>query len=460
MRIGRRALALGTTAFAATAGTAAAQERPARREERAAERPPRQEGNQRRTREAAAGGIWVASWAASAHGPYPSGNPNAQPDQSFAFPEPSEGARDQSMRMMIRPDLWGRSMRVRFTNAFGTRPLVVADAFLGLQGMGGNLAAGTNAPITFGGQKRATIPAGATLWSDAVELGFVRERELALLRGRRLAVSFHLPGTTGPMTWHAKSLTTSYVSPPGSGARGAEESDANYPYTTASWFFVDMLDVRAPAGTKVICCFGDSITDGTNTTVNGDDRWPDTFSRILHTRFGDRVSVVNAGIGGNRVQSPAQYDPANPIPGGPSALARMERDVFQLSGLSAVIWMQGINDFGHAESNATADQVIAGLREGVRRMRERGLTVIGGTLTSALGFNGGHGTPEVDAKRRVVNVWIRLPGSFDAVADFDLATRDPVAGGLLPPFIPNSTVGGPGDRLHPNRAGLMAMAGA
>lgn len=405
----------------------------------------------------ARGETWVATWAASAHGPYPSGNPSAQPDQGFAFPQPAEGARDQTFRMMVRPDLWGRSMRFRFTNAFGARPLVIDGAHVGLQAMGGNVARGTTRPITFNnGARSLTVPPGATAWSDPVTLSWVRGPADPLLEGRRLAVSFHTPGPTGPMTWHAKSLTTSYVTPPGAGARGAEENDANFPYATASWFFLDMVDVRAPAGTVVVAAFGDSITDGTNTTMNGDDRWPDTLSRRLRERYGRRVVVVNAGIGGNRVQSPAEYSLENPVPGGPSALARLERDVLQLSGLRTVIWMEGINDFGHVQ--AAPEQVIAGYQEGLRRMRERGLRVVGATLTSALGFNGGHGTPEVDQNRKAVNAWLRAPGNFDAVADFDAATRDPTTGELLPPFVFNSTVGGPGDKLHPNRVGLMAMA--
>jgi lysophospholipase L1-like esterase len=459
--IGRRAVALGAAALATAAPEAEAQERRDRDPRRQAQRGERRPETRAEQRDAPASpAIWVATWAASAHGPYPAGNPSAQPDQSFVFPDAAEGARDQTLRLMLRPDLWGREMRVRFTNAFGTRPLVVADAFLGLQGMGGNLVRRSTVPITFGGERRTTIPPEQTLWSDAVTLPFVRAdaRDHAMLAGRRLAVSFHLPGPTGPMTWHAKAMTTSYVSPHGAGSHGAVESDASFPYTTASWFFVDMVDVKAAPGTRAICCFGDSITDGTNSTMNGDDRWPDQLSRILHIRHGDRVSVVNAGIGGNRVQAPAAYSAAEPQPGGPSALARLDRDVLQLSGLSAVIWMEGINDLGHADK-ASAQQVIEGLKQGVARMRAKGLRVIGGTLTPALGFQGGHGTPEVDERRRAVNAWIRAAGSFDAVADFDLATRDPATGQLLPVFVPNSTLGGPGDKLHPNRIGLLAMAG-
>jgi lysophospholipase L1-like esterase len=401
-----------------------------------------------------ADGGWAASWAASAHGPYPSGNPNAQPDQSFAFPNPTEGASDQTMRMMVRPDIWGPAARIRFTNAFGSRPLTLGEVSVALQGVGGNLAPRTSRPVGFEGSRTVTIAPGETLWSDPVALPFVRAADDPLLVGRRLAVSFHLPGPTGPMTWHAKALTTSYVSAPGAGSHGGDESDERLPFATASWFFLDMVDIRAPAGTKVVCCFGDSITDGTNTTMNGDDRWPDVLARRLHAQYGTGVSVVNAGIGGNRVQSPAEYSLTAPIAGGPSAVSRLERDVLQLSGLSTVIWMEGINDIS---VGATPEQIIAGFREGVQRLRGRGIRVVGATLTTALGYNGGHGTPDADARRRAVNEWIRSPGNFDAVADFDAATIDQASGALRPEFVPNSTVGGTGDRLHPNRAGLQAM---
>lgn len=403
-------------------------------------------------------GAWAGAWTGSAHGPYPSGNPSAQPDQSFAFPTPAEGARDQTMRMMVRPDIWGPAARLRFSNAFGTRPLRIQGVQVAVQGVGGNLLRGTGRPVTFGGAAGTTIAPGETAWSDAVDLPFVRGPGMPFLEGRRLAVSFHCPGPTGPMTWHAKSLTTSYLTAPGAGDHARDDSDAAFPFTTASWFFLDMVEMRAAPGLPVIVCFGDSITDGTNTTMNGDDRWPDTLSRRLRARAGPRVSVVNAGIGGNRVAGPADYTPANPIPGGPSALSRLERDVLAVSGVRTVIWMEGINDLGSAA--ATAEQVIAGLREGVRRLRERNIRVVGATLTTALGYNGGHGTPEVDARRRAVNAWIRTPGNVDAVADFDAVTIDQATGALKPEFIPNSTVGGAGDRLHPNRAGLMAMAEA
>ena len=172
----------------------------------------------------------------------------------------------------------------------------------------------------------------------------------------------------------------------------------------------------------VVACFGDSITDGTASTLNGDDRWPDVLSRRLHEKYGVRVSVVNAGIGGNRVVSPVTYSTASPVPGGPSALERFDRDVAGLSGLSAVIWLEGINDLA---VGTKADAIIAGMREIVSRSRARGLRIFGATIVSSLGSATAHGTPEVDAERQAINAFIRTEGAFDGVVDFDLATRDP-----------------------------------
>ncbi len=405
---------------------------------------------------------WVTSWAASVQGPYPVGNPTAQPDLRFAFPAPEAGARDQTFRMVLKPELWARQMRVRFSNAYGTKPLLVDGAFLGLQMSGAALMPGSNRPVLFGGKKAVTIAPGAQAWSDSVSLGFVANGAAPELIGRKLAVSFHVPGETGPMTWHAKGLQTSYVTAPDAGALGELEDESALPNSTTSWFFVDALDAMAPPDTRLVVCFGDSITDGTNSTLNGDDRWPDVLARRLRAA-GDHIAVVNAGIGGNQVTGPAEYSPAKPTPGGPSALSRMDRDVLGLSGVTHVIWMEGINDLS-TNGNATVDQVVAGYREGVAKLRAKlpGVRVIGGTLTSIVGTtSAAHMPPDVEQKRRALNAFIRdSKGLFDGVVDFDAATVDPATGGMRAEYVPNSTIGGPGDGLHPNRAGYSAMGNA
>jgi len=408
---------------------------------------------------AQAGEKWVASWAGSAQGPYPSGNASAQPNLRFAFPDAAAGARDQSFRLIVQPDLWGRQARLRFSNVFGARPVTFDGVFAGLHLGGGAVVKGTNRAVHFGGKASVTVPAGATVWSDPVELTFVKNRDAAELAGRKLAVSFHVAGESGPMTWHAKALTTSYLSRPGAGATGQAEDEAAFPFTTTSWYFLDAVDVKAPAATRVVVAFGDSITDGTASTLNGDDRWPNALSRRLHAAYGNRVSVVNAGIGGNQVVGPAEYSAAHPFSGGPSARQRLERDVTGLSGVSAVIWLEGINDLGaHAEVEA----IESGMKEVVGRIRSAipKVRVIGATVTSAVGNAGGsHGTEQEERKRQALNGFIREGGLFDGVADFDKATVDPQTGGLRAEFVPDSTIGGAGDKLHPNRAGYLAMAG-
>jgi lysophospholipase L1-like esterase len=401
-----------------------------------------------------AGQKWVATWAASVHGPYPSGNPSAQPDLKFAFPDAAQGAVDLSFRLIVKPDLWGDRFRIRLANTFGTQPITFDQIYLGISASGGAIVRSTNRPVLFGGQPSVNISPGGSAYSDAVDLKFAPG---ALTDGRKLAVSFHVIGPSGPMTWHAKALQTSYLSGHRSGSHTKSEDDSAFPYTTTSWYFLDAVDVMAPADTVVVCAFGDSITDGTLSTLNGDDRWPDVLSRRLHAAYGNRVSVVNAGIGGNRILTPERYPPPQPFAGGPSALQRLDRDLFGLSGVSAVVLLEGINDIS---SGASADAIIAGMKEVVSRAKAKGLTIVGATITSSLTANGNSGTPDANARRQAVNTFIRTGGIFDAVADFDAATVDPNTGALREEFVPNSTIGGPGDRLHPNRAGYQAMGSA
>ena len=404
---------------------------------------------------------WVTSWAASVQGPFPVGNATAQPDLRFAFPAPETGAHDQTFRLIVKPELWGRSVRLRLSNAFGTKPVTFDGVFVGMQSSGAALMTGSNRPVLFGGKKLVTVQAGGQAWSDAVTLPWVGNAAAPELVGRKLAVSLHVVGDSGPATWHAKALQTSYVTAPGAGSLGEFEDESAFPNSMTSWFFLDAVDVMAPPEMGLVVCFGDSITDGTDSTLNGDDRWPDVLARRLRAG-GLRVGVVNAGIGGNQVIGPADYAAA-PVPGGPSALSRLTRDVLDLSGVTRVIWLEGINDFGTA-GNAEADQVRDGMKAGVARLRAKlpGVKVIGATLTGAVGTAlATHSSPEVERRRQALNAFIRdSHGVFDGVADFDRAVTDPATGGLRPEFVPNSTVGGPGDGLHPNRAGYAAMADA
>src|SRR5262249_54393997 len=179
------------------------------------------------------------------------------------------------------------------SNVFGARPLTLDGVYVGLALGGPAVGTGSNQAVAFGGKPEGTIAPGASLWSDPVDLAFVRAASAPEFAGRRLAISFHVVGESGPMTWHAKALTTSFITAPDAGAKGAVEEEAAFPYATASWFFLDAVDMMMPGDTKLVVAFGDSITDGTASTMNGDDRWPDVLAR-RHVRSEEHTSELQS----------------------------------------------------------------------------------------------------------------------------------------------------------------------
>jgi lysophospholipase L1-like esterase len=400
------------------------------------------------------GKAWVASWAASPQGPYPAGWPVAQPDLSFALPRgDTDGATDQTFRLIVKPDLWSQKIRLRFSNTFGSRPITLGAVTVGIQSAAGNILAGKIQEVQFSGKGEVVLPVGEEIYSDEVSLDI--DPADPLLEGHKLAVSFFVKGTSGPLTWHTDSLSTSYLSAPKTGDHTLDVNDAAFPFTTTSWYLLDAVEVEADAGTAVVCAFGDSITDGVNSTLNGSDTWPDELSRRLHGAYGNKISVVNEAISGNTVTSCARNGGTSV--NGPSAADRLDRDVFGVAGLRYVVWLEGINDLGACL--ASGDQVIEGFKEVVERLHSKKVKVIGATIVSSFGSPiGSYGFPKIDDERKKINDFIRTGGLFDAVADFDAATFDPATGAVQPPFQPNVTIGGPGDLLHPNRAGLQAMA--
>ena len=444
---------------------------------------------------------WVATWATSpaayfvyvaplpqnqALAPSPTRftTANIQPDLAFPFPNANTtGAGTQTIRSIVKPDLWGDTMRIRLSNVFGNQPVTFGSTTLALQEYSGNVVDGTLTPITFSGSSSVTIPAGHEMWSDAVHLSWVRHADEAMIQGRNLAISYSILGDSGHMTYHSGANTTSFITAPGSGDHTWDADGFAYEYTTASWFFLTAVDVLAPADTVVICAFGDSITDGTHTTLNTNDRWANVLSRRLHNAYGSKVSIVNEAIGGNRVINPVVANAAS----GPAAVDRLDRDVLGLSGLTHVIWLEGINDLGAGYGAAanpvenpvihTPSAIIAGYRDVVARLHARGIKVYGATVISALGLNNPaqgwdlttfpsflatvDNGPVVEANRLILNQYIRTPGNFDGVVDFDAAVRDPnpaALGNMKPAYLPNSQFTQlPWDYLHPNHAGYNAM---
>ena len=413
---------------------------------------------------------WVAAWTTSPQGVYPLGYEVGQPGPIapvapgleqpllvYAFPD--RQARNQTLRMIVHPSIGGNIWRVKLTNRFGTRPVTFGRAVVALHasGAGATLVPGTSRVLTFGGRRSVTVPAGKEVRSDPVHLK-IADKDA---QRTSLAVSLYIPGTSGPMTWHAASFTTSYITNPNAGNHTADVGERAFLHPTTSWFFVNGLEVqRRPAATVV--AFGDSITDGFFSTINGNDRWPDVLQRRLLRDRDDRrvISVVNQGIAGNMITRVGRIPGGCTPCDGPPAIDRLDQDVLSQPGLRVVILFMGINDLGGGD--ATAAQVIEGMREIIRRVHARGIKIIGATLTPARGTAFDlYGTPETDARRRAVNDFVRNSGLFDGVADFAAVTEDPAdPGRLLPAYDTNTSVGGPGDHLHPNRAGFLAMGHA
>jgi lysophospholipase L1-like esterase len=396
------------------------------------------------------GSQWVTVWAASAQGAYPVGSTIAQPDLSRAWPEATQGLVNQSLRMVLKPALWSTRFRLRLSNRFGDKPLLLRGMSLGLHMGGGALVPGTRIALP-----DQTIAAGSFEWTPAVEWAALPESPQSV-QGRSLAFSAWVEGASGPITWHAKAMATSYLSKPGDQNAAVSDSELGFPHTTTSSFFIDALDAWLPAEVCALAAFGDSLTDGTATTLNGYDRWTDVLQRELWAAGRQDVAVVNAGIGGNQVIGPAPG--AGPWRGGPAATERLARDVLDLSAVRTIFWLQGINDFSD-NGKAEAAAVSEAMAHSVQRMRAQGVRVIGATVPSALGsIRPGHGSQRQDNRRRAFNTEVRKGVLFDDFVDLDLALTDPLTGKLHTAFNGDSTLGDPGDGVHPNRAGHAVMA--
>jgi lysophospholipase L1-like esterase len=367
-------------------------------------------------------GVWLASWGAS-----PS--------------DPGPGLSSQTVREHVRLSLGGDRLRVRLSNRFGTQSLVVGPVHVALQASGAAIVPGSDRAVTFSGQPTITIPPGALAVSDPVRL------EVEALQ--EVAVSIFLPGNSGPLTIHALGVQTAYISP-----TGDFTSSAVLPVSTTSLsrFLLSDVEVLASDEGDAIITLGDSITDGFNSTVDANHRWPDFLAARLRAQHHQvPISVVDQGISGNRLL----HDIA-----GPSALERFDRDVIAQPGAHWMTVLLGINDIGFpgavpGATAVTADEIIGAHKQLIIRAHDAGLKIYGCTLTP---FEGtifpGYFTPAKEVTRETVNAFIRTSGAFDAVIDFDQAIRDPShPTRMLPAF-------DSGDHLHPNDLGYQTMANA
>jgi len=364
---------------------------------------------------------WVRTWGAS---------PQAI-DAVFA---------DVTLRQEVRISGGGQRVRVRFTNECGTGPLTIGAARLGLAVPGGGVKPDSDRALTFGGRATTTVPAGAPILSDPVDL--------PLDALTRLSISLHLPGRVESCTGHDMPLDVGWAIP--GNAVAAHSLPANAEPLEAQGF-ISAVEVVPDGPAKAVVALGDSRVDGAGSTPGLNRSWPDRLAeRGLH--------VSNQGISGNRMLNDGM---------GPSGLARFDRDVLATPGLGHVLVSIGSNDlaisFAPRDDGplaeflemfpgdpVTVDDVIAGHQQMIARAHERGVKIYGATMASYEGSE--TFSEEGDAARRAVNHWIRTSGAFDAVLDFDAVWRDPAR----PSWIRDDLHSG--DHLHGNDAGYQALA--
>ena len=345
------------------------------------------------------------------------------------------GTTGVTLREVVHVSIGGEMVRVRFSNLYGTDPLVIGAAQIAQTLKGAAVVAGSGKPLTFHGQPSVSIPAGALVVSDAVPFKFAPLSDLT--------VSFYLPSPSGPITEHQLGNATSYHAPGNVVANDTLET----PTTLTSWEYLNGIDTLASADAGAVITIGDSITDGAKSTIDTNQRWPDELARRLQADPKYRhLAVLNEGISGNKIL----LDGA-----GPNALARFDRDVIAQSGAKYLLILEGINDIGRLHTvpdGATAADLIFALDQMIVRAHAHGIAVIGCTLTPYHGA--GYYTENGEAIRKAVNDWIRTSGAFDGVVDFEAAVRDP---NHPDTFLPADD---PGDHLHPNDAGYKVMGDA
>jgi lysophospholipase L1-like esterase len=371
---------------------------------------------------------WVGTWSTAVHQPSP-GPPGLT----------SPGFNNQTLRQIVHTSVGGDRVRVRLST-FGASALEIGAAHIALRADGAAIVPESDRTLTFGGHPSITIPPGAVVISDPVALQVPALGDLA--------VSIFVPGSSGPAAWHFVALQTSYISPDGDFTGSVVMPVAS---TTQAWFGLAGVEVTASKQTGAIVTFGDSVTDGTRSTADSNNRWPDHLARRLIAQPGNhKMGVVNESISGNRLLHDGL---------GPNGLARFDRDVLTQTGVTHVIVLLGNNDIWFGElifpsEAVTADQIIQGHRQLIQRARARGLMIYGGTLTPLQGFVPNSIFPLIEDKRQAVNAWIRTSSEYDAVIDFDEVMRDPSIPTRLLPLYDS------GDHLHPNNAGYEAMGNA
>ena len=371
---------------------------------------------------AQAGPRWVTAWGTSQQG-------------LAAAP-----LTNTTLRLNARVTIAGDAVRIRLDNSYGKSPVRIGRAYVGVRARGPVLVAGSNKAALFNGSETATIPAGGSVRSDAIAMNVLAMQDLA--------VSLYIPDADVQVSQHTGAMTTSYAATGGDHA--AVEGGEPFKATLTTMPLLKAIDVSSRAAPGAIVAFGDSITDGTCTTLDAHDRWQDWMSVRLAlnaVKPGAHKAVVNEGIGGNTLSSQGLQPPPDSTPG----LERFERDVMSHQGVTDVILFMGTNDIRRGASAAQVIDAMTRLAAAVksRRMKVFAATIIPRHNVPPAGTNTGWDDTKT-AIRREVNEWMRTRAKLDGVLDFDAAVRDPAHADLIAaPF--NC------DGIHPTPRGYYEM---
>jgi lysophospholipase L1-like esterase len=361
----------------------------------------------------AAGGLeWLPSWATT-----------IQRTEPNNLPPPLANT---TLRQFVWPTVSGREIRIQLSNEKGTTPVDILQVHIAMAltqdnpaNSGGQIDTSTDAAFTFNGVENVTIPAGQTVWSDALDF--------PLQEIRLTAVSMQFGGAVPvEITGHPGARTTSYVV---NGDAVAQQGLAGA-QTRDRWYFINAIEVMAPSDAYAIALLGDSITDGYG-VLNQFSRWCDYMTLAIQNdaRIADNRSVLNFGMGANNLTSSNTNQDAGVI--------RFERDVLTRDKIKWLVVFEGINDI---IGGVQAQPIIDAYRQIIQKAHEKGILVYGSPITP----NG------PSAVRTAVNDWVRTSGEFDQVIDFDATIRDPNNVDAILPMYNN-------DGLHPSIAGYEAM---
>jgi lysophospholipase L1-like esterase len=372
---------------------------------------------------------WVATWAGSAMAP-------------SELVSTVQALDNQTVRNIVHTSAGGTELRIRVSNAFGDRAVTIGAATAARQRSGAEVDAATVRALTFDGRRSVRLARGGSAISDPVRM--------AVPALSNLAVSLYLPEPTGPATYHQGAEQTNYLA---AGDRTAAAAGDAFTTTVNTWFFLDAVHVKTRAPGAIVA-LGDSITDGFGSTVDANNRWPNFLARRLAARHGPAApAVINEGIGGNRVLNDS-------VCYGEDLLSRLNRDVLSQPGARTVVLLEGVNDLGFSQvpgnectapsTNVAAAQLIRAYRQVIDRVHARGMRIYGGTILPAQGA--AYWDAAAEAKRLIINDWIRHSGAFDGIIDFAAVMADPANPDRLNPAFDL------GDHLHPNDLGYEAMA--